>query len=212
VKAGARRAIRDATWVLGPPGDRRRLRLDRSCCPQMPLGDGWPSLVRAVDAPAVQDVPAWDGTCGLASSGSFRDTRKSLEALTCIAFLTLIASREEGCGLNCLWAKSVCSQRIGDTPRSGSTCFTVGSGRSTVVFTEGIDPSPTDWGSVPEACEIGGLGTLDAVLWDGSLVREGCPAAPASGERLDRSVTKLWPGKGREPVYPLPRAAFQPRA
>jgi hypothetical protein len=30
------------------------------------FGDGWPSLVRAVDAPAVQDVPAWDGTTGLA--------------------------------------------------------------------------------------------------------------------------------------------------
>jgi hypothetical protein len=61
----------------------------------MPLGDGWPSLVRAVDAPAVQDVPAWDGTCGLASSG---ETRKSLEVSTCRAFLTLIASGEEGCG------------------------------------------------------------------------------------------------------------------
>jgi hypothetical protein len=77
VKAGARRAIRDATWVLGPPGDRRRLCPDRSCCPLMPLGDGWPSLVRAVDAPAVQDVPAWDGTCGLASSGSFQRPAES---------------------------------------------------------------------------------------------------------------------------------------
>ena len=27
------------------------------CC----LGDGWPSRDRAVDAPALQDVPAWDG-------------------------------------------------------------------------------------------------------------------------------------------------------
>jgi hypothetical protein len=80
------------------------------------------------------------------------------------------------------------------------------------VFTEGIDPSPKDWGSVPEACEIGGLGTLDAEMWDGSPVRERCLATSASGERLDRSVTKLWPGKGRELVYPLPRAAFQPCA
>lgn len=29
----------------------------RGCC----LGDGWPSRDRAVDAPALQDVPAWDG-------------------------------------------------------------------------------------------------------------------------------------------------------
>ena len=33
------------------------------------------------------------------------------------------------------------------------------SGRSPVVFTEGADSSPLDWGSAPEACEIGGLGT-----------------------------------------------------
>jgi hypothetical protein len=47
--------------------DRRRL------CPEAfpdtcgtTLGDGWPSQVRAVDAPALQDVPAWEGKCGLA--------------------------------------------------------------------------------------------------------------------------------------------------
>jgi len=28
------------------------------------------------------------------------------------------------------------------------------------VFTEGVDSSPLDWGSAPEACENGGLGTL----------------------------------------------------
>lgn len=33
----------------------------RNLCPLMPLGDGWPSLDRAVDEPALQDVPAWDG-------------------------------------------------------------------------------------------------------------------------------------------------------
>ena len=43
----------DSTWTR-----TRRLR--------MPLGDGWPSRVRAVDAPALQDVPAWEGKCGLA--------------------------------------------------------------------------------------------------------------------------------------------------
>ena len=36
----------------------------------MPLGDGWPSLDRAVDAPALQDVPAWDGFVAWLSEGS----------------------------------------------------------------------------------------------------------------------------------------------
>jgi hypothetical protein len=47
-----------------------------------------------------------------------------------------------------------------------------GCGRPLVVFTEGADSSPLDWGSVPEACEIGGLGTLVAAL-AGRIVREG---------------------------------------
>jgi hypothetical protein len=33
------------------------LQVPALCC----LGDGWPFRDRAVDAPAVQDVPAWDG-------------------------------------------------------------------------------------------------------------------------------------------------------
>jgi hypothetical protein len=47
---------------------------------------------------------------------------------------------------------------IGDPPRSGSPRSRCG--RSSVVSTEGADSSPPDWGKVPEACEIGGLGTL----------------------------------------------------
>src|ERR1700749_347464 len=43
--------------------DRRRLR--PWCSLLAPAdaawGDGWPSRGRAVDAPALQDVPAWDG-------------------------------------------------------------------------------------------------------------------------------------------------------
>jgi hypothetical protein len=51
-------------------------------------------------------------------------------------------------------------------------------GRSPVVSTEGADSSPRDWGSVPEACEIGGLGTLVFLgLWDGLPVRVRCPVA-----------------------------------
>jgi len=47
-----------------------------------------------------------------------------------------------------------------------------GCGRSSVVFTEGADSSPLDWGSAPEACEIGGLGTLAAAP-AGRIAREG---------------------------------------
>jgi hypothetical protein len=47
-----------------------------------------------------------------------------------------------------------------------------GCGRSSVVFTEGADSSPLDWGSASEACEIGGLGTL-VVAPVGRIAREG---------------------------------------
>ena len=33
-------------------------------------GDGWPSRDRAVDGPAVQDAPAWDGFVAWLSEGS----------------------------------------------------------------------------------------------------------------------------------------------
>ena len=55
-------------------------------------------------------------------------------------------------------ANTVCRQPIEDTPRSGSPPRRCG--RSPVVFTEGVDSGPMDRGSAPEACEIGGLGTL----------------------------------------------------
>jgi len=54
-----------------------------------------------------------------------------------------------------------------------------------VVFTEGADSSPTDWGSVSEACEIGGLGTLDVQLWDGLPERARCLVACAAEGRLE---------------------------
>lgn len=97
---------------------------------------------------------------------------------------------------------------VGDPPRSGSPRSRCG--RSSVVSTEGADSSPPDWGNVSEACEIGGLGTL--VL---ARVTQSKPQGLARPERglgddFDRSVTKLWPGTGREPQYPLPRAAFEP--
>jgi len=45
----------------------------------MPLGDGWSSLDRAVDAPALQDVPAWDGIVAWLTSGLNRNARWSLK-------------------------------------------------------------------------------------------------------------------------------------
>lgn len=74
-----------------------------------------------------------------------------------------------------------------------------GCGRSSVVFTEGADSSPPDWGSVPEACEIGGLGTLVAALRGGSSERARRPAVVAAEGRLDRSVTNSGRGKGASP-------------
>ncbi len=108
---------------------------------------------------------------------------------------TFAASDGGGCGLACLWAKTVCNQSIGDTPRSGSPLWR--RGRSLVVFTEGADSSPLDWGSVPEACEIGGLGTLAAVPFGLRRPRGRCPFGVRGWvDDLNRSVTKLWPGKG----------------
>ena len=41
---------------------------------------------------------------------------------------------------------SLCNEPLGDPPRSGSPLDREGSGGSSVVFTEGVDPSPVDWG------------------------------------------------------------------
>ena len=72
-----------------------------------------------------------------------------------------------------------------------------GCGRSTVVSTEGVDSGPPDRGSASGACEIGGLGTLKRGL--GRRVAregEGPLSFPITRDDLNRSVTKLWPGKG----------------
>ena len=80
-------------------------------------------------------------------------------------------------------ANSVCYQPIGDTPRSGSPLTRCG--RSSVVFTEGADSSPTDWGNVSEACESGGLGTLAVALtWMPPPARE-VVLFDAKGEGFD---------------------------
>ena len=79
-------------------------------------------------------------------------------------------------------------------------------GRSPVVFTEGPDLGPLDRGRCPEACEIGGLGTR-ACQARNRTARQGGPTRLVRvGVDYDRSVTKLWPGRGRKPQYPLPRA------
>jgi hypothetical protein len=69
-----------------------------------------------------------------------------------------------------------------------------------VVFTEGFDPGPMDRGSDPEACEIGGLGTLSL-----GPVGTGRPSGwrvlwlPRRGDDFDRSVTYSGRGKGASP-------------
>jgi len=75
------------------------------------------------------------------------------------AFVT-VASIAEGCGLDSQLANAVRNQSLGDPPRSGSPSVG-GCGRPLVVSTEGADCGPVDRGSVSEACEIGGLGTLE---------------------------------------------------
>jgi hypothetical protein len=122
-----------------------------------PLVDGWPSRVRAVDAPAWQDVPAWEGKCGLALLERGPTEPAGVWSKGCRAPLTLPATDAEGCGSDCQCANSVCRQPTGDTPRSGSPLSRCG--RSPVVFTEGSDLGPMDRGRGSEACEIGGLGT-----------------------------------------------------
>ena len=123
------------------------------------------------------------------------DARWSLEGQLCSAFLTSAASDGGGCGLACLWAKTVCNQSIGDTPHSGSPLRRCG--RLLVVFTEGADSSPLDWGSVSEACEIGGLGTLAAGPFRPYRPRGRVSVGACGGvDDSNRSVTKLWPGKG----------------
>jgi hypothetical protein len=65
-------------WVLGPPGDRRRLRPERFRLLRFRRSrgvDGWPSRVRAVDAPASQDVPAWEGIVPGSRLGSMEADR-----------------------------------------------------------------------------------------------------------------------------------------
>jgi hypothetical protein len=69
-----------------------------------------------------------------------------------------VASNVEGCGL--IAYGQFCLQPANRRYASFWQPPMEACGRSTVVFTEGSDPSPTDWGSDPEACEIGGLGTL----------------------------------------------------
>jgi hypothetical protein len=85
-------------------------------------------------------------------------------------------------------------------------------GRSSVVFTEGVDASPPDWWNAPEACEIGGLGTPNAVLRDGSPERARGLAVPATGGRLESVGDLLWPGKGARALGTCCLVRFDPCA
>ena len=118
--------------TVGRPGSERSMGLP---CRMCPLGNGGRGLALTRGDPSEPDH--------LSTAESPRGS---------------VACEAEGCGPDSLWANSVRSQPIGDTPRSGSPLRRCG--RSMAVFTEGVDSSPLDWGSAPEACENGGLGTL----------------------------------------------------
>ena len=144
-------------------------------------GDGWPSRVRAVDAPALQDVPAREGSAAWLRAGllSPKEPGKVSQRV-----FTVVAGSAEGCGPDSLWPIwfAVSQSEI----RRVLAALFGGCGRSTVVFTEGVDSGPLDRGSAPEACEIGGLGTLarDA---DRRCAREGGVCGLAA-EGTTRSV------------------------
>jgi len=113
------------------------------------LGDGWPSQVRAVDAPASQDVPAWERDRGLAPSLGYKP-RRILKGRLAAGLFAAAASEGERCGPDGLWPIQLCRKSIEDPPRSGGPLRRCG--RSQAVFTEGVDPGPVDRGSAPEAC------------------------------------------------------------
>ena len=100
-------------------------------------------------------------------------------------------------------ANSVRSQPIGDPPCPGSPLRRCG--RSSVVFTEGVDSGPLDRGNAPEACEIGGLGTLGCGACRTKRSRGRCRAVPQQRVRLDRSVTNS--GRGSGPLAHSTRAS-----
>jgi hypothetical protein len=119
-----------------------------------PLGGIGRSLWdRAVDAPALQDGPAWKG----AGLGSYRgEISESLNKVPQRPYAAA-AGNEEGCGLI---AYGQISSQL--TVR-GSAAFRAARrsppcGRLLAVFTEGADSSLPDWGNASETCEIGGLG------------------------------------------------------
>ena len=114
-------------------------------------------------------MPAWERERGLALQRA-TVTRWSLRLSFAERFPALLRAVLRDVDLIALTANSVRNQPIGDPPRPGSPLWRCG--RSQVVFTEESDSSPPDWGSVSEACEIGGLGTL-ARGAAGRVVREG---------------------------------------
>jgi hypothetical protein len=168
--------------VLGPsdqptstPPELRAAPGARRCC----LWDGWPSRDRAVDAPAVQDVPAWDGFVAWLFEGVVKTAWSPGESELCRVPLTLLRAKQRDVDL--IAHGQLSPQRVDRRYAAFWKHPLLGCGRSTAVSTEGADSSPMDWGSAPEACEIGGLGTLCAVLRDGPSERASGLAVPAAG-------------------------------
>ena len=120
----------------------------------------------------------WD--CGLALRWAYKvPLEPGSEALQ--SAFDAVASDAEGCGSDSLWPiQSATSHLEIRLVLAAPRC-----GRSMVVFTEGADSSPLDWGSASEACEIGGLGTLNVVMRDGSSERARRPVSTAAEGRLE---------------------------
>ena len=128
--------------------DRRRLRLGVCfrCLLEPLLGrDGWPSRDRAVDAPALQDVPSWDGIVAWLSRWVTLGTRWSLEKRALQSAFDAVASDAEGGGSDSLWPIQSAKSHL-EIRRVLEALLKRRCGRSSVVFTEGADSSPQDWG------------------------------------------------------------------
>ena len=118
-------------------------------------GDGRSASVRAVDVPALQDVPAWERSvtwpirgCRLAPRGLLKSRRARLPAF---------CGRRRGMWIDCLWPIRFAAN---DSEIRRTLCRVgMPRGRLLAVFTEGVDLGPPDRGKASEACEIGGLGT-----------------------------------------------------
>ena len=143
----------------------------------------------------MQDVPAWDGFVAWLSEGSVLTVLWSLVICElCRVPLTLLQAKQRDVDLI---AHGQLSPQRDDRryavfrKHSLPRC-----GRSTAASTEGVDSGPSDRGSAPEACEIGGLGTPEQFCGTGRPRGRVVLRFLRRGERLESVGDLLWPGRG----------------